>query len=83
MTTEIISSSVKNGQRIVTQRVIYDKSDDLFALANYQRSCEQLTEKLVAAKTEDEKSAYQTSLNRARENLAAQQIIVDSYGETE
>lgn len=81
MTTEIISSSVENGQRIVTQRVIYDKSDDLFTLANYQRSCEQLTERIANAKTEDEKSAYETSLKRAQENLAAQQVIVDSYGD--
>lgn len=59
MTTEITSTTYENGKRVETQRITYEKSDDLYSLANVQRRyeniCKQIkengeTENLLAEK---------------------------------
>lgn len=82
MTTEIISDSYENGKRISTQRVTYDKSDDLFALANYQRQYENVCTQLSAAPVGSDITFLQAEKTRLEGELVLQQAVVDGYTAT-
>lgn len=79
MITEITSNIYENGKRISMQRVTYDKSDDLYALANYQRQYENICVQLAAAPDGGDTTFLQSEKIRLEHELAAQQTIVDGY----
>ena len=77
MKTEVTSNTYENGQRVEIQRVIYDKSDDLFTLANFQRHyervCKQIEESTnatVIAQLQGEKERLAADIIRVESNLA-------------
>jgi|GEM_PF-1927035 len=79
MTTERISSTYENGKRIEMQKATYDKSDDLFTLANLQRRYERLCETIS---NQPEGSALE-SLEKEKAELEAkiaeQEALIDGY----
>ena len=80
MKTEIIGSHYENGQRVVVQHVTYDKSDDMFTLANLQRRYERLN-KQIESSDEEEVEVLRSNLKRVEEEMIEQQAIVDGYEE--
>lgn len=81
MTTTVINSVYENGQRVVTQKVEYDKSDDLFTLANLQRRYERMCQDLEVATTETEIQRIQENIAEIQVQIEEQQKIVDGYEE--
>ena len=74
MKTEITSNTYENGKRVEIQRVIYDKSDDLFTLANLQRHYERVCAQIEVTTNE----ATIASLNTEKENLLAKISAMES-----
>lgn len=81
MTTKVIKSTYENGQRVVEQLVMYDKSDDLFTLANIQRRYERLVKSLETAIDEAEINSIKESMKLVEAEIAEQQAIIDGYEE--
>lgn len=82
MEKEYVGSTYENGKRIAIQRIIYNKSDDLFALAELQERYERILKNLSdpALIDPDEIADLTTSKKDLEAQLTAQQIIVDGYG---
>ncbi len=81
MTTTTLNFKYENGQRIVEQLVTYDKSDDLFALANLQRRYERISKELDEVTDQEEIERLQKSLETIKAEIDEQQKIVDGYEE--
>jgi hypothetical protein len=76
---EIIGNQYVNGKRVSSQKVTYDKSDDLFTLANlnkqYESICEQIDNSAEGADISYMKRDRDAILAKIKE----QQAIVDGY----
>lgn len=78
MKTEVVENTYENGKRISMQKVTYDKSDDLFTLANLQRQYEGICRKIEEGSITD--SAYLLAeKERLETEIQAQQAIIDQY----
>ena len=81
MISEIVENTYVNGQRICMQKIIYDKSDDLFKLANLQRQyelvCAKLMEKADAGATETE--ALENEKIRLEASIVETKDIISRY----
>ena len=79
MTTEVTSTTYTGGKRVTMQRVTYEKSDDLYALANTHRQHETICAQLAAAPAGSDTTYLQTEKIRLEGEITAQQAIVDGY----
>lgn len=79
MKTEVIENTYENGKRVSTQKVTYDKSDDLFTLANLQKQYESICRRIEESDGSTDTSYLQSEKARLEEEISAQQNIVDNY----
>ncbi len=77
MKTEITSNSYEGGKRVEVQKVTYDKSDDLYALANlqrqYERICRQIensTDEALVKNLQEEKEKLEAKISAMENNIA-------------
>ena len=75
MRAEVTSNSYENGNRVEIQRVIYEKSDDLFTLANLQRRYERVCKRIEETTNE----TIIENLQAEKEKLAAEISAMESY----
>lgn len=83
MTTEITSTKYENGKRVEVQRVIYEKSDDLYALANAQRRYENLCKQIDNATEGTDLESLQAEKAKLEAELEEKENIVAGYEATE
>lgn len=83
MTTEITSTKYENGKRVEVQRVIYEKSDDLYALANAQRRYENLCKQIDNAAEGTDLESLQAEKAKLEAELEEKENIVAGYEATE
>ena len=83
MTTEITSTKYENGKRIEVQRVIYEKSDDLYALANAQRRYENLCKQIDNAAEGTDLESLQAEKAKLEAEIEERENIVAGYEATE
>lgn len=82
MVTEIVGNSYENGKRVSMQKVTYDKSDDLFKLANLQRQYEVICARINQASDADI-SALESERTRLEVSIAEQAEILSGYEKQE
>ena len=79
---EISSISYENGKRVAMQKVTYDKSDDLFTLADMQRQLEALIRQREANEANGKSSSrLQEEIDKLTSDIAFQQNIIDGYND--
>ena len=83
MTTEITSTKYENGKRVEVQRVIYEKSDDLYALAATQRRYENLCKQIDNAAEDTDLESLQVEKAKLEAELEEKKNIVAGYEATE
>ena len=86
MITEVVSNSYADGKRISTQKVTYDKSDDLYTLANLQRRHEHTCELLAnppSGYTEKNIEHLEAEKASLEAEIAAQEAIINGYTSAE
>lgn len=83
MTTEITSTKYENGKRVEVQRVTYEKSDDLYALASVQRRYENLCKQIDNAAEGSDLESLQAEKAKLEAELEAKENIVAGYEATE
>lgn len=83
MTTEITSTKYENGKRVEVQRVIYEKSDDLYALASVQRRYENLCKQIDNATEGTDLESLQAEKAKLEAELEEKENIVAGYEATE
>lgn len=83
MTTEITSTKYENGKRVEVQRVIYEKSDDLYALANVQRRYENLCKQIDNAAEGTDLESLQAEKAKLEAEIEERENIVAGYEATE
>ena len=83
MKTEVIDSTYENGKRIVTQKVTYEKSDDLFVLANLQKQYENVCRRIEENSENSDISHWMSEKARLEDELSSQQEIIDNYEKEE
>ena len=83
MTTEITSTKYENGKRVEVQRVIYEKSDDLYALANAQRRYENLCKQIDNAAEGTDLESLQAEKAKLEAEIEESENIVAGYEATE
>ncbi len=81
MKTEIISNTYENGKRVETQRVTYDKSDDLYTLANLQRRYEGVCKQIENAGEDENVETLLSEKTKLEAEIVAQETKVDGYDE--
>lgn len=83
MTTEITSTKYENGKRVEVQRVTYEKSDDLYALASVQRRYENLCRQIDNAAEGTDLESLQAEKAKLEAELEEKENIVAGYEATE
>lgn len=83
MTTEITSTKYENRKRVEVQRVIYEKSDDLYALANAQRRYENLCKQIDNAAEGTDLESLQAEKAKLEAEIEERENIVAGYEATE
>ncbi len=83
MTTEITSTKYENGKRVEVQRVTYEKSDDLYALASVQRRYENLCKQIDNATEGTDLESLQAEKVKLEAELEEKENIVAGYEATE
>ena len=83
MTTEITSTKYENGKRVEVQRVTYEKSDDLYALANAQRRYENLCKQIDNAAEGTDLESLQAEKAKLEAEIEERENIVAGYEATE
>ncbi|MBQ8549859.1 MAG: hypothetical protein IJ426_00800 [Clostridia bacterium] len=83
MTTEITSTKYENGKRVEVQRVTYEKSDDLYALASVQRRYENLCKQIDNAAEGTDLESLQAEKAKLEAELEEKENIVAGYEATE
>lgn len=83
MTTETTSSTYENGKRVEVQRVTYEKSDDLYALANAQRRYENLCKQIDNAAEGTDLESLQAEKAKLEAEIEERENIVSGYEATE
>ena len=79
MTTEITSNSYKDGKRVEVQTVTYEKSDDLYALANAQRRYENVCRQIETAAEGAELENLRAEKAKLEAEISAKKTIVAGY----
>lgn len=79
MKTEIVGNTYENGKRVSSQRVYYDKSDDLFTLANLQRNYENICAQLDDCQDSDRRERLAREKTRLESELEAQETLISGY----
>ena len=79
MKTEVISNDYVNGKRVSTQKVTYNKSDDLYTLASLQRKYERLCTQISQTTNEEELSMLNEEKASLEIELNAQEEVVNGY----
>ena len=79
MTTEITSTKYENGKRVEVQRVIYEKSDDLYALANAQRRYENVCRQIETAAEGADLENLRAEKAKLEAEISAKETIVAGY----
>lgn len=77
MRTEIINNTYDNGHRICVQRVIYNKSDDLYMLAELQYKLEALSAQYGTQMPNE----IAEEIEKLTSMIAAQEILVNGYNQ--
>ena len=80
MTIETVSVAYQNGRRVAQQKVTFEKSDDLFALANLYRQHEIICTQIAAVPPGVDTSALNAEKTRLEGEIIIQQGYVDGYG---
>ncbi len=83
MTTEITSTKYENGKRVEVQRVTYEKSDDLYALASVQRRYENLCKQIDNAAEGTDLESLQAEKAKLEAEIEERENIVAGYEATE
>ena len=83
MTTEITSTKYEHGKRVEVQRVTYEKSDDLYALASVQRRYENLCKQIDNAAEGTDLESLQAEKAKLEAELEEKENIVAGYEATE
>ena len=83
MNTEIVGNSYENGKRISMQKVTYDKSDDLFKLANLQRQYEVICERIATLSEGADASSLEIEKARLETLVEEQTAYIEGYDEQE
>ena len=83
MKTEVISNDYVDGKRVSTQKVTYNKSDDLYTLASLQRKYERICTQVAETTNEDELSLLNAEKASLEAELNAQEEIVNGYDDAE
>ena len=81
MNTEIVGNTYENGKRVSMQKVTYDKSDDLFKLANLQRQYEVVCTRLENLEEGADASAVESEKVRLEANITEQTAYINGYEE--
>ena len=79
MKTEVISNDYVDGKRVSTQKVTYNKSDDLYTLARLQRKYERLCTQISQTTNEEELSMLNEEKASLEVELNAQEEVVNGY----
>lgn len=79
MKTEVISNDYVDGKRVSTQKVTYNKSDDLYTLASLQRKYERLCTQISQTTNEEELSMLNEEKASLEIELNAQEEVVNGY----
>ena len=79
MKTEVISNDYVDGKRVSTQKVTYNKSDDLYTLASLQRKYERLCTQISQTTNEEELSMLNEEKASLEVELNAQEEVVNGY----
>lgn len=82
MTTEITSAKYENGKRVEVQRVTYEKSDDLYALASVQRRYENLCKQIDNAAEGTDLESLQAEKAKLEAEIEERENIVAGYEAT-
>ena len=83
MKTEVISNDYVDGKRVSTQKVTYNKSDDLYTLASLQRKYERLCMQISQTTNEEELSMLNEEKASLEAELNAQEEVVNGYDDAE
>ena len=83
MTTETTSSTYENGKRVEVQRVTYEKSDDLYALASVQRRYENLCKQIDNAAEDTDLESLHAEKAKLGAEIEERENIVSGYEATE
>lgn len=83
MTTEITSTKYENGKRVEVQRVTYEKSDDLYALASVQRRYENLCKQIDNVAEDTDLESLQAEKAKLEAEIEERENIVAGYEATE
>ena len=79
MTIETVSTAYQNGRRVAQQKVTFEKSDDLFALANLYRQHEIICTQIAAAAPGVDTEVLGAEKTRVEAEITLQQSYVDGY----
>lgn len=77
----IISNTIEDGHRVQTCKEVFDKSDDLFSLANITKQYENILVQIAAATDPTRIAALEADKERVETLIAQTQINVDMYNE--
>ena len=81
METLIVDNRFENGKRVCTQEVTYEKSDDLFTLANLQRQYENVCLQIRNAKEGTNIEYLKNQKEKLALSIACQEDIIKGYSE--
>ena len=79
MEAKVIENIYENGKRISTQRITYEKSDDLFTLANLHRQYESVCKRLSENSSTSDSTYLISEKERLEHEIEAQEAIVRLY----
>ena len=81
METVVVNNRFENGKRVCTQEVRYEKSDDLFSLANFQRQYENVCSQIKNATEGTNVEYLRKNKARLEECIANQELLLKGYSE--
>jgi hypothetical protein len=79
MKIEKLGSVYQNGERVESQRVIYKKSDDLYAFTELQRRYENICTQISETQNPHDVLYLQSEKSRLETEIAAQQVNINGY----
>lgn len=79
MKTEITGSTYEDGKRVEIQRVIYEKSDDIYILANLTRRYERLCNQIEKAKDDTVLENLKAEKEKLTLEISEQESVIAGY----
>lgn len=79
MKTEVVSNEFVDGKRVCTQKVTYNKSDDIFTLANLQKRYEKLCTQISESTDENERVLLNDEKASVEAQIVAQEELINGY----